>query len=174
MSYYNFTEGEVVYNGATEGYHRVTRHGLTSNSIRPLTPEEIPGWARDKKQIENLEGWNKEMYENHKAEISKLEEKCKEYAYIGERIAAQDGNWLMLHAGALEWLVMEFDRLKSDEAKKVCTHEKCDPGREYVMCLSCGKIRTGQHKDAWGVAAGKWFKNLAEAQFYKKHGRYPE
>lgn len=43
---------------------------------------------------------------------------------------------------------------------------------EYVTCLGCGRIRIGNHSN-WGIAAGKTFKDLATARFYKDNGRYP-
>ena len=71
---------------------------------------------RDKSQakVKELGGINKEMYANHREELARLKDKFKEYEYIGERLAAQDGMWLNLHAGAMEWVHGEFKRLKGE------------------------------------------------------------
>ena len=45
-------------------------------------------------------------------EIKELKAKIEMYEKVHDRIAAQDGNWLMLHRGALEWLLDELGRIR--------------------------------------------------------------
>lgn len=68
-----------------------------------------------------------------------------------------------------DWLA-EF----SKKGASACTHDQVRPNYEYVTCKACGKIKTGNHSDTWGVAKDKWFTSLAAASFYKKHGKLPE
>jgi len=42
--------------------------------------------------------------------------------------------------------------------------------REYIECI-CGAIKTD---NLWGLASNNWFKSVEEAEYYQKHGKYPE
>jgi len=57
---------------------------------------------------------------------------------------------------------------------KECEHLNARPSWEHVTCLDCGKVKTGDHKDKWGIAADKWFDSLVVAEFYKINGKLPE
>ena len=60
-------------------------------------------------------------------DIEQLEARCDGYAYIGKRLKAQDGHWVMLHAGAMAWVNEEFDRLAPPESEK-----KDYDGQQYI------------------------------------------
>jgi len=61
-----------------------------------------------------------------------------------------------------------------EQPKPFCLHHSVTASYEHVTCRTCGAVRTGSHEDRWGVAKSTWFKNLAEAEFYKENGRLPE
>lgn len=54
----------------------------------------------------------------------------------------------------------------------VCNHSHKTCGHDNVQCIDCGAFRADTDDD-WGIAAGKWFKSRAEANFYKENGRLP-
>lgn len=57
---------------------------------------------------------------------------------------------------------------------KMCNcNAETKPSWEWTRCTKCGQIRIGNHSN-WGIAAGKYFNSVAEAEFYKKNGKRPE
>lgn len=79
--------------------------------------------------------------------------------------------------GSPEIMEAWLDKFRLDKFRKEgepeCTHEKVTPDYEHVVCNGCGKIKTGNHSDTWGLAKGKWFNSLLDADFYKHHGKLP-
>jgi hypothetical protein len=65
----------------------------------------------------------------------------------------------------------ELTEAVEEEAK--CAHRNTAPSWDYVTCKDCGSIKIGNHRD-WGIAAGKWYSSLSEAEFYREHGRLPQ
>ena len=58
-----------------------------------------------------------------------------------------------------------------EEIEPGCSHNDCIIHFTHVTCQSCRMVKTDS---GWGIASRKWFKNLAEAEFYKINGRLPE
>ena len=54
--------------------------------------------------------------QNSDVRITELQTVVDEYKALGERVLEQDGNWLMLHAGTIDWLVSEFKRINSGKS----------------------------------------------------------
>lgn len=53
-----------------------------------------------------------------------------------------------------------------------CQHKNgTKPDWTYSTCKDCGSVLTD---GGWGLASHKWFRNLAEAKFYKEHGRFSD
>lgn len=71
----------------------------------------------------------------------------------------------------------ELSRLAGTaKATITCNHEFLAKW-DHSKCVKCGVIYIGNSKsnrEDWGVAAGKTFKNMEEAKFYKNNGRLPE
>jgi hypothetical protein len=65
-------------------------------------------------KVHELVGWDDEHRAIMDARdyIDELEAQCEAYEAIGERVAAQNGNWLLLHKAAFEWMHGEFKRIK--------------------------------------------------------------
>ena len=56
----------------------------------------------------------------------------------------------------------------------MCDHNgKTKTYYTHIECNDCGAIKT-DGDPSWGLAGSNWFRNLDEAEYYKKHGRYPE
>ncbi len=56
----------------------------------------------------------------------------------------------------------------------MCKHDgKYTTKYTHIICDECNAIKT-DGDSSWGFAGNNWFKNLAEAEYYGKHGRYPE
>ena len=68
--------------------------------------------ARDMAGQENCDGPEYDMIIELTDLLQLYGDALVEYRYIGERMAAQNGNWMMLHAAAREWVEREFERLK--------------------------------------------------------------
>lgn len=54
-----------------------------------------------------------------------------------------------------------------------CPHADKTHGYDNVECIDCGAFKADTDED-WGVAAGKWFANRAQASFFRDHGRLPD
>lgn len=68
------------------------------------------------------------------------------------------------------WALWPKCRLVTLDKEKTCEH-KFIPAYDHSYCRKCGEIRTDS---GWGIASRMIFKNLSEAEFYKKNGRLPE
>lgn len=58
---------------------------------------------------------------------------------------------------------------KNDKAR--CNHTNKKALYDHHVCTDCGYIRTDSE---WGIARNMWFKNIGEANFYRKNGRLPD
>lgn len=56
---------------------------------------------------------------------------------------------------------------------KCCDNYKYNPHYSHVSCGNCGAVTLDGGREH-GIAAGKTFKNIAYAEFYKNNGRRAE
>lgn len=82
-------------------------------------------------------------------------------------------------------LVLERDLLKSQleelraappaqeagATESPCPHDSGTAKHDHWACNDCGAVKPDTQ---WGIASRMWFASIAEAEFYKEHGRLPD